>query len=485
MSTPGGPPNQPPSGQPGPPQQPSGTGGPAQQQPPNGPPSPPTGAATPPPSTPPPSTPPPGGTGRKLLPLILAAVVLGSLLTVGGLYLGGVFSSDDPDEIRIEPVATVAADPFTPPVGPDVKDLPPPKAPVAVPASPGAPVTAAPTTPAAVPGVVSGGKPGLYGGTGEDRCDKAQLIRFLQENPAKATAWAGVVGIPVADIPTYVNGLAEVILQTDTKVTNHGFKNDKATRVPATLQAGTRVLVDNRGMPVAKCACGNPLLGSTPISNPKYVGQPWPGFDPMKVTTIQPSPTPLTVIPVQNVYTNTVYPVTVTSTTPAITSTLPTSVPATPVAPTSVAPTTVAPTTTTPAPVTTPPIATPTDPLLPGTYRVTSELVGCTGTPCTLGTTDTYTFDLACAGPTDCTIDGRSYTRNGTVLTSTGPVTGAAAYECNGTPAPTSDSVSLDVARTAGSPPTAQTLLGQLVLESRGSACGDVQLTYALTYTRI
>src|SRR5204863_5532666 len=59
----------------------------------------------------------------------------------------------------------------------------------------------------------TGTTPGLYGGTGNAQvCDAAKLVRFLQQNPAKAAAWASVEGIEPNDIATYVASLTPVIL---------------------------------------------------------------------------------------------------------------------------------------------------------------------------------------------------------------------------------------------------------------------------------
>ena len=92
------------------------------------------------------------------------------------------------------------------------------------------------------------------------RAIPAQLKSFLREHPDKGTAWARVQGLAgPADIDSFVDGLAPVILTKDTWVTNHGFTNGVANPIPAVLQAGTAVMVDNAGVPRVKCACGNPL----------------------------------------------------------------------------------------------------------------------------------------------------------------------------------------------------------------------------------
>ncbi len=52
---------------------------------------------------------------------------------------------------------------------------------------------------------IAGDVPALYGGSrNEHFCDRQKLVTFLQENPDKATAWAGVLGISTTDIPTYI-----------------------------------------------------------------------------------------------------------------------------------------------------------------------------------------------------------------------------------------------------------------------------------------
>lgn len=145
---------------------------------------------------------------------------------------------------------------------------------------------------------VQGSAPGLYGGT-RDRgaCDPEQLIAFLGENDDKAAAWAGVIGITVGAIPDYVRSLTPVVLQRDTRVTNHGFRNGRATTLASVLQAGTAVLVDDLGVPRVKCACGNPLTEPTPVAGPtSYTGQSWPSFAPANVVVVAPAPAPLVTI---------------------------------------------------------------------------------------------------------------------------------------------------------------------------------------------
>ena len=133
---------------------------------------------------------------------------------------------------------------------------------------------------------------GLYGGTlNQSACDPDKLVNFLQQNPDKAAAWAGVLGIATTDIPDYVRGLTPLILRSDTAVTNHGFANGKATTLNSVLQAGTAVLVDRNGVPRVRCSCGNPLTPAVKYSKPTYRGKPWQGFSPQLITIIRPSVT--------------------------------------------------------------------------------------------------------------------------------------------------------------------------------------------------
>ncbi|WP_242886098.1 DUF6777 domain-containing protein [Actinomadura litoris] len=141
-------------------------------------------------------------------------------------------------------------------------------------------------------GTRDGDTPGLYGGTRRAAsCDQRRLIAFLQANPAKAKAWAGVQGIPVSDIARYVSRLTPVLLRTDTLVTNHGWRDGAATSGPAVLQAGMGVLINGYGVPTVKCNCGNPLTQpekKIKAGGASYRGRSWPGFQKGKVTKIRP-----------------------------------------------------------------------------------------------------------------------------------------------------------------------------------------------------
>ncbi|MFE3763170.1 DUF6777 domain-containing protein [Streptomyces sp. NPDC059104] len=140
---------------------------------------------------------------------------------------------------------------------------------------------------------VSGSAPGLYGGTKDvASCDVPRQIAALSAEPAKNAAFASALGLEPRAVPGYLRALTPVQLRTDTRVTNHGYRDGRAVPYQAVLQAGTAVLVDDRGVPRVRCACGNPLGAPVPLpANPKRSGQPWPSYRPGQAVVIAPSKT--------------------------------------------------------------------------------------------------------------------------------------------------------------------------------------------------
>jgi hypothetical protein len=249
------------------------------------PPPPPTGPSAPPPGPgggyiPPPGAqapPPPGGNSRRnwTIGLSIGAVLLVIAIIAAVL----AFSSDDAEagEVFLDPTSDVGRDPFTDSVaGPDIE-----------------PIAAGSTPATSAGGPVEvrsrpGSEPGLYGGTqNQAQCDRRQLIDFLAANPDKAAAWAGVQGIGTNQVEDYILDLTSMQLRVDTRVTNHGFRNGRATTYQTVLQAGTAVLVDIRGIPRARCACGNPLTPPVAISTrPTYTGTRWSGFSQTNIQVV-------------------------------------------------------------------------------------------------------------------------------------------------------------------------------------------------------
>jgi hypothetical protein len=193
--------------------------------------------------------------------------VLAVALLLHGCGGGGSKKAKPPPkkEVFTEPIST-ANNPFTPPAGNDFQNIPPVQ-------------TQGIST-------QSGGQVGLFGGTmQEGSCNKEQLITFLEQNPDKGRAWASKLGINYSDVRTYVSGLTPVLLRSDTRLTNHGFKDGRVTDIQVVLQAGTAVLVDEKGFPVTKCYCGNPL--TPPVSYPPtYSGPKWSSFNENSLTVV-------------------------------------------------------------------------------------------------------------------------------------------------------------------------------------------------------
>jgi hypothetical protein len=140
---------------------------------------------------------------------------------------------------------------------------------------------------------VSGAAPGLYGGTrSNSSCDAPRMASYLSANAAKAAAWAAAEGINPGEISGYLAGLTPVVLRSDTRVTNHGYLNGRATPFQSILQAGTAVLVDQYGTPRARCGCGNPLTPPIPFqSGFSYTGPRWQYFNPTTVVVVSSSVT--------------------------------------------------------------------------------------------------------------------------------------------------------------------------------------------------
>lgn len=123
---------------------------------------------------------------------------------------------------------------------------------------------------------------GPFGGTGSDLvCDRELLIRSLKARPDRLREWARVLRIdptPSA-VARFIRKLRPVTLTQDTRVTNHSFVNGRTVGFQSILQAGTAVLVDKDGRPVARCRCGNPLLEPTFVKVAKCYGCP-PHYEP-------------------------------------------------------------------------------------------------------------------------------------------------------------------------------------------------------------
>ncbi|MEU6063907.1 MULTISPECIES: DUF6777 domain-containing protein [Streptomyces] len=222
-------------------------------------------------------------TGTTVMACLLSAALL-----VAGCARDGGRDAGPSGEVFLLPVAAEGPDPFTgsTATGPDSA--------VTRTAQSARPIGNA----VPVGGVrsVSGGTPGLYGGTARvGSCDVGRQIGYLAADPARGSAFARVEGITRTAVPGYLRGLTPVVLRADTRVTNHGYRDGQAAGFQSVLQAGTAVLVDDRGVPRVRCACGNPLKPPAAAHGGSGTGgQAWSGYRPGEVIEVTPAPHAIT-----------------------------------------------------------------------------------------------------------------------------------------------------------------------------------------------
>ncbi|MFL6000350.1 MAG: DUF6777 domain-containing protein [Streptomyces sp.] len=215
--------------------------------------------------------------------LVTACVLAATLLVAG--YGGDSGDGGDGDEnnaqakaaLLFQPAAAQGPSPFTRSTATSVTVR--------------SPLTRTPQRASTAPRTVSGGTPGLYGGIERvASCDVARQIDDLRADRSRESAFARVEGISPAAVPDFLRGLAPVVLRADTLVTGHGYRAGRASGFQAVLQAGTAVLVDARGVPRVRCACGNPLTPPVARRGGAVVGgRPWPGYRPARVVVVAPS----------------------------------------------------------------------------------------------------------------------------------------------------------------------------------------------------
>ncbi|PSM40805.1 hypothetical protein C6Y14_24685 [Streptomyces dioscori] len=207
---------------------------------------------------------------------VVVAVVLAVVLTRPD---GKTTATDSDGEVFLQAAGKAGPDPFTASTARDGS---------------AAPVTPSPTDTSGSANVtrgVDGAAPGLYGGTQDvASCDVEKQISALDRAPDKKQAFASVLDLKTSAVPAYLRSLTPVQLRMDTRVTNHGYREGKATSYQAVLQAGTAVLVDDRGVPRVRCACGNPLLPPVALrTTPKRTGDSWPSYRPSDVVVVSPA----------------------------------------------------------------------------------------------------------------------------------------------------------------------------------------------------
>ena len=237
-----------------------------------------------------------GRSRRGLVVGVVAGLVVGVVVAVGVFVVVSGSEDEAKAEVFLAPAASGGEDPFTDSVateevavkGGGVKDVGGGDASVES---------------------VEGSTPQLYGGTGDQAvCDQDKLAAFLKRNPEKGRAFASVVGVAPSGLDEYIAGLTPVVLREDTRVTNHGFADGRATSLQSVLQAGTAVLVDRRGVPRVRCACGNPLSEPVAVSGaPAYSGDQWQGFDAHRLVAVHPAAKPVDSFELVNVNTGKPY----------------------------------------------------------------------------------------------------------------------------------------------------------------------------------
>lgn len=198
-------------------------------------------------------------------------------------------------EVLLQPAAARGPDAFTPSTAQEGAPAASGTAPEGV---TGAPVPAARE--------LSGATPGLYTGTRSvPSCNVAQQAALLTADPTRARSFAEAAGIPEAHVTAWLGGLTPVLLRADTRVTDHGYRDGRATAFQTVLQAGTAVLVDQYGTPRVRCACGSPLRAPAAGPGAVHAGKPWPGYAPDRVVAITPTSAVVTSLVIASLADNT------------------------------------------------------------------------------------------------------------------------------------------------------------------------------------
>lgn len=212
-------------------------------------------------------------------------VIASTSVVAAGVYVAGCTKSEyaNAPEIMLEAAASAGESPW-------MDSISTADAPSAVPSS-----AMVLTGEADTAQTLSGAEIGLYGGTPNSPvCDREKMDLFLGENPDKADAFRQVTH--AQDIGDFLGGLSPVVLTADTRVTNHGFDNG-VTTFQSVLQKGTTVLVDDTGVPVVRCACGNPLAPpaalAAPVSKLRFQGDTWEDWNIRRLAAVRPAAEPI------------------------------------------------------------------------------------------------------------------------------------------------------------------------------------------------
>ncbi|MFF8994695.1 DUF6777 domain-containing protein [Streptomyces sp. NPDC014983] len=225
--------------------------------------------------------------------MVMACVLLSVALLLTGCAGAAVKEAQLGEEVFLQPAAEQGPDPFTASTatGPAGPGTPRPTG-TGRTADASAPPAGLAVAPLAAARALSGGTPGLYSGSARVAgCDVERQIVGLTADPARGDAFARTAGVSHADLPGYLRELTPVRLRADTRVTNHGYRDGQVAGYQAVLQAGTAVLVDNRGVPRVRCACGNPLRPPEEARGGVGArGTAWSGYRPNQVIVVTPAP---------------------------------------------------------------------------------------------------------------------------------------------------------------------------------------------------
>lgn len=221
--------------------------------------------------------------------LATACALSAAVIAVGCAGSGGTETRSS-GEVVLLPAADRGPDPFTPSTA---TTTPTPSAVVRAVRAVGAPSARA----------LSGSTPGLYAGAARvGSCDVNRQIAYLTSDPARTRAFVRAEAVTEATVPDFLHGLAPVLLRADTRVTDHGFRHGRTTDFQSVLQAGTAVLVDDRGVPRVRCAGGNPLTPAV-AERGRFgtKGRSWSGFRPGQVIVVTPAPQVITAVTIIDV----------------------------------------------------------------------------------------------------------------------------------------------------------------------------------------
>ncbi|MEU3027837.1 DUF6777 domain-containing protein [Streptomyces incarnatus] len=225
--------------------------------------------------------------------MAMACVLLSVALLLTGCAGAAVKEAQLGEEVFLQPAAEQGPNPFTASTatGPARTGTPRPTG-TGRTADVSAPPAGLAVAPLAAARALSGGTPGLYSGSVRVAgCDVERQIGGLTADPARGNAFAHVAGVSRTDLPGYLRALTPVLLRADTRVTNHGYRDGETAGYQAVLQAGTAVLVDDRGVPRVRCACGNPLRPPEEARGGVGArGTAWSGYRPNQVIVVTPAP---------------------------------------------------------------------------------------------------------------------------------------------------------------------------------------------------